>query len=330
MTKASIRDVAKHAGVSIATVSHVINHTRFVTEETKELVLKSIEELNYSPNAAARSFKTGKRNLIAFVVPDISNAFFATLIEEVETIISQENLRLLVVNTKETKAREADNLKLLSNGIVDGFLLASTMEHYSEISDLVPSDMPVVLVDRTLPGAPFDSVTTASYQAMYQGVAYLIQKGHKNIGYITGVPRISTTIERLSAYKNAMSDHQLSTESFICFGTSMSSLVSEHLDTLLKKNCTALVISNNLMAMEALLLLNQKGICVGRDIELLGYKDSEQVQYGFQHMHLIRQPVIDLGRAAGNQLLERLKHPELPVQKLLLSAEFLPLESDRR
>ena len=90
MSKVSIRDVAALAGVSTATVSHVINNTRYVKEETKRLVLKSIEELHYSPDATARSFKTGKRNLIAFIVPDISNPFFATMIEEVENVISKE------------------------------------------------------------------------------------------------------------------------------------------------------------------------------------------------------------------------------------------------
>lgn len=328
MAKASIRDVARHAGVSIATVSHVINNTRFVREETRALVQKSIDELHYSPDATARSFKTGKKNLIAFVVPDISNAFFATLIEEVETVISKEGFRLLVINTKETKEREIDNLRLLSSGLVDGFILASTVGEYSAISGLVPKNIPVILVDRSLPGAPYDSVTVANYQAMYSGVEYLIRRGHKKIGFITGLPRISTTSERLEAYRDAMEKHHLFNESLVCIGTSLSTLVAENLDVLLARGCTALVISNNIMAIEAMMLLNQRGIRAHHDIELIGYKDSEQAQYGFQHMSLIRQPVVDLGRSAGMQLLERLKHPEMPVQKILLQAEFLPVDKE--
>lgn len=326
MSKVSIRDVARHAGVSIATVSHVINHTRFVKEETKHLVEKSIEELHYSPDATARSFKTGKRNLIAFIVPDISNAFFATLIEEVETVISKEGFKLMVINTKETKEREIDNLKLLSSGLVDGFLLASTLEDYAEVTGLVPNNIPVILVDRNLPGSPYDSVTVANYQAMYSGVEYLIRKGHEKIGFITGIPRISTTQERLDAYRDAMEKHHIYSDSLICVGTSMSTLVAENLDILLARGCTALVISNNIMAIEAMMLLNQRGIRPHHDIDLIGYKDSEQAQYGLQHMSLIRQPVVDLGRAAGNQLLERLKHPDMPIQKILLQAEFLPVD----
>ena len=324
MAKVSIRDVATHAGVSIATVSNVINNTRFVKEETRNLVLKSIDELHYSPNAAARSFKTGKRNMIAFIVPDISNPFFATLIEEVENVISKEGLSLLVINTKETKNREIESLKRLSSGIVDGFLIASTLENYSEMNGIVPEGLPVVLVDRLLAGAPYDTITVANYQAVSSSVEYLIKRGHKKIGFITGIPRISTTAERLEAYRDTMEKYDLLKDSLICTGASMTSLVTENLDALLKQGCTALVISNNLMAVEALTILSQRKI--RSEIELVGYKDSEQSQYGLQHMNLICQPVVELGRAAGRQLLERLKNPNMPVQKVLLQAEFQPAE----
>lgn len=324
MAKVSIRDVATHAGVSIATVSNVINNTRFVKEETRNLVLKSIDELHYSPNAAARSFKTGKRNMIAFIVPDISNPFFATLIEEVENVISKEGLSLLVINTKETKNREIESLKRLSSGIVDGFLIASTLENYSEMNEIVPEGLPVVLVDRLLAGAPYDTITVANYQAVSSSVEYLIKRGHKKIGFITGIPRISTTAERLEAYRDTMEKYDLLKDSLICTGTSMTSLVTENLDALLKQGCTALVISNNLMAVEALTILSRRKI--RSEIELVGYKDSEQSQYGLQHMNLICQPVVELGRAAGRQLLERLKNPNMPVQKVLLQAEFQPAE----
>ena len=310
MSKVSIRDVAALAGVSTATVSHVINNTRYVKEETKRLVLKSIEELHYSPDATARSFKTGKRNLIAFIVPDISNPFFATMIEEVENVISKEGFKLLVINTKETKEREIDNLRILSSGIVDGFVLASTVENYSDISGIVPPSIPVVLVDRSPLGAPYDSVISANYQAMSDGVEYLIKKGHSKIGFITGIPRISTTKERLDAYRDTMEKHGIFSEALIRTGTSM----------------TALVISNNIMAIETMMILNQRGIRPHHDIDLIGYKDSEQAQYGLQHMSLIKQPVAEMGRATGKQLLERLSHPDMPIQRIILPAEFLPVD----
>ena len=105
MKQVSIKDVALRANVSIATVSHVINGTRNVNESTRKAVELAIEELHYIPDSTARSFKTGKRNLVAFVVPDISNAYFSTMIEEVEDVLAQEGYRLLVLNTREDPGR---------------------------------------------------------------------------------------------------------------------------------------------------------------------------------------------------------------------------------
>lgn len=324
MAKAGIRDVAKQAGVSTATVSHVINNTRFVTEETRQRVQLAIEALDYHPNAMARSLKTRRYNLIAFVVPDIANAFFATLIEEVENVIAEQGYRLIVVNTKETKEREIENLRALANGFVDGFLIASTLDSYDEIAKVVPEDVPKVFIDRSLPHCPCDTITVANYEAMYQGVTYLIRTGHTRIGYITGLPRISTTAERLDAYRSAMATHHLPTEGLIRIGDSMSSCVATNLDALLEANCTALVVSNNVMATEAMLQLLERGLHASKDIDLLGYKDSEQAQYGLQHMHLICQPTIDLARVAGRQILERIESPGLPVRQTVIQAVFTP------
>ncbi|MEA4998333.1 MAG: LacI family DNA-binding transcriptional regulator [Candidatus Limiplasma sp.] len=323
MANYGIRDVAKHAGVSIATVSHVLNNTRFVTEETRNRVKEAIQTLGYQPNAIARSLKTRRYNLIAFVVPDIANAFFATLIEEVENTIAEKGYRLIVVNTKETKTREIENLRALANGIVDGFIIASTLSNYADIAKVVPADVPTVFIDRSLPMCPCDTITVTNYAAMYQGVSHLIRMGHRNIGYITGLPRISTTAERLKAYQAAMDAEQLPTEGLVRIGDSMSTCVATHLDELLHAKCTALVVSNNVMATEAMLQLMDRGLKAS-DIDILGYKDSEQAQYGLQHMHLITQPTIDLARAAGRQILERIENPSLPIRQTVIQAVFTP------
>ena len=155
----NISDVARAAGVSTATVSHTLNGTRTVSEHSRELVMKAIRELGYTPNAFARSFRTGKKNIIGFVVPDISNQFFARLIEAVEESISAEGFHLIIANTRENKERERQHLRYLTSGVVDGILLASTMETYGEFSDFLPEQFPAVLVDRKVDAAPFSSVT---------------------------------------------------------------------------------------------------------------------------------------------------------------------------
>lgn len=329
MKQVSIKDVALRANVSIATVSHVINGTRNVNESTRKAVELAIEELHYIPDSTARSFKTGKRNLVAFVVPDISNAYFSTMIEEVEDVLAQEGYRLLVLNTREDPGREAESLNVLASGLVDGLILASTMSDSQQLTAILPKSMPVILIDRYLPGAPYDAVYVSSYGALRMGMDYLIRKGHEKIGFLTGIPNISTTADRLKAYQDAMAENGLSMDSLIQVGTSSTKLRGDNLDALLAQGCTALVVSNGVLTVEARILLGKRGISVPKDIEILGFLDSDHAQYGLQKMSLINQPTAELGRAAGRLLLSRMHSAEAPLQNMVLQAAFMPVEQNK-
>ena len=166
--KVTISDVARLAGVSTATVSHTINSTRYVSGETKEKVYRAIAELGYTPDASARSFRTGKKKTIGFIVPDISNKFFATMIESVENYLSAHGYHLIIANTKENPEREETNIRLLSAGLVDGLLIASTMEDFSiiqPVEKLGETAGELILRRIETPDAPaFEQVLTSTYQ----------------------------------------------------------------------------------------------------------------------------------------------------------------------
>ena len=326
MGRIGIQEVAQRAGVSTATVSYVINNKKPISPETRKRVEQSIKELGYKPNEIARSFKTGKKNLVAFIVPDIANNFFSTLIEEIESVLASENYKLMILNTKETKKRELDSLNTIASGMVDGVILASTMESYAEIRDVLPSSIPIIFIDRELPGCPSDTITVNCYDATCAGIENLIRKGHRKIGYITGLPHISTTIERLNAYTAVMKSHGIYDPSLIRIGDSMSHCVKGHLDSLIDAGCTAVVITNNVMATEAMLQMLDEGIRPGRDIEILGFRDSDQAQYGLQHMDLIIQPTKELGKVAGRRILDRISDPAGLQQRIELQAIFMPRE----
>lgn len=332
MKKASMLDVAKEAGVSVATVSHVINSDKAVSTKTKEIVQKAIEKLSYSPNLVARGFKTGKRGIIGFIVPDIANPFFATLIEEVESIICKEGYHLIIVNTKETKESEYQNIKILSSSFVDGFIIASTLEDYTELKDALPDSFPAIFIDRKILNCPYETICINSYNATKNSVEYLINKGHKKIGYITGLLRISTSRERLQAYKDAMENAKLDSESYVRIGNSMSHCVEEHLSSLIDSGCTSLVIANNLMATEALIKLIESGIYQTKKLDIVGFKDSNQAQYGLQHMSLIVQPTSQLGWLAGMQILETIKNEEKRKNgnMVILESTFVPKKEEKK
>ena len=328
--KVTISDVARLAGVSTATVSHTINNTRYVSEETKEKVYQAIAELGYTPDASARSFRTGKKRTIGFIVPDISNKFFGTMIEAVENYLSARGYHLIIANTKEDAAREETNIRLLSAGLVDGLLVASTMENFEQFDRLIPAGFPVVLVDRTFEAKKYSSLCVSNFQPIYRSVCRLAAKGAKRIGIVGGLPRLSSTKERISAYQQAVADCGLpQDEALIRYGDSMENSVQACLDALLAEKCDAIVVCQGLMASETVIYLHQKGIQLAEDIDLVSFVDYDSNFYELysSQMDCIVQPVEELGAAAGEQILSRVENPEAPVFEKVRTSAYRPYDT---
>lgn len=328
--RVTISDVARLAGVSTATVSHTINNTRYVSEETKEKVYQAIAELGYTPDASARSFRTGKKRTIGFVVPDISNKFFGTMIEAVENHLSAHGYHLIIANTKEDADREETNIRLLSAGLVDGLLVASTMEDFERFDRLIPAGFPVVLVDRTFETKKYSSLCVSNFQPIYRSVCRLAAKGAKRIGIVGGLPRLSSTKERISAYQQAVADCGLpQDENLIRYGDSMENSVQACLDALLAEKCDAIVVCQGLMASETVIYLHQKGIQLAKDIDLVSFVDYDSNFYELysSQMDCIVQPVEELGAAAGEQILSRVENPDAPVFEKVLTSAYRPYDT---
>ena len=328
--KVTISDVAKLAGVSTATVSHTINNTRYVSEETKEKVYQAIAELGYTPDASARSFRTGKKKTIGFIVPDIANKFFATMIESVETCLAQHGYHLIIANTKEDMEREETNIRLLSAGLVDGLLIASTMEDFSRLDALIPAGFPVVLVDRTFDVKKYSSVCVSNFRPIYRSVCRLAGKGARRIGIIGGLPRLSTTRERISAYQQAVADCGLpEDETLIRYGNSMEDSAHTCLDELLERQCDAIIVCQGLMGAETIVHLHKKGIRLAQDIDLVSFVDYDSSIYQLydNQMDSIIQPVEELGQAAGEQILRRIEDPEARIFEKVLTSTYKPYQT---
>lgn len=325
--KVTISDVAKLAGVSTATVSHTINNTRYVSSETKEKVYSAIAELGYTPDASARSFRTGKKKTVGFIVPDISNKFFATMIESVENYLSMHGYHLIIANTKEDMDREETNVRLLTAGLVDGLLIASTMDDFDRFDQMIPAGFPVVLVDRTFETKKYSSICVSNFQPIYRSVCRLAGKGDQRIGIIGGLPRLSTTQERISAYQQAVADCGLPEDpELIRYGDSMENSAQACLEELLEKKCDAIIVCQGLMASETMIYLHKKGYDLSRDIDLVSFMDYDSNLYQLysNQMDSIVQPVVELGEAAGEQILRRIEKPDAPIFEKVLTSTYRP------
>lgn len=323
MRRCTIHDVAKHAGVSSATVSHVLNNTRRVSEKARVRVMESIEQLGYRPDLTAQMFRTGKKHLIGFIVPDISNNFWAIIIEAIESVLARKGYKLMLVNTKETCTRELENIRMLSSGICDGLIVASTVTDWRDIQNVLPRKYPIILVDRKLTDSPWETLSISNYNSIYIAVKHLIMHGHSRIGYITGLGHLSTSKERLLAYKDALKDHGLNVdETLIRYGDSMAMSVFRHVDAILDANCTALIVSNNVMTQDALYYLTEKGLRVGTDIDVVGYQELGHYDYNLHLASLLSQPSAELGRIAGERILVHVEQPDTPVQNVELYSTY--------
>ncbi|HAX53614.1 MAG TPA: hypothetical protein DCX82_17065 [Lachnospiraceae bacterium] len=318
----TIKDVAKRAGVSIATVSYIINGTKPITAETRERVLQAIEELNYAPNQTAKSFKTGRKNIIAFIVPDISNNYFANIIDSLENELRKSGYNLILTNTKESKENEIQQLKYLASGIADGIVLASAAQDYAEIESYIPESFPVVLIDRKLKNCPLDIINVSDANAITTGMEQLLRKGHTRIGYIGDFPHLSTAKERLQLYLDFLEKNNMPIVQNLIKNTNSLSHEAYYLTgELLKEQCTAIVVGNNIMTADAYnYLANHRELSSG--VQILGYQHKD-----LSHPFSTRDGIIvlnekDMGIAAAQQILSRIQMPEQPQREIIICNQY--------
>lgn len=318
----TIKDVARYAGVSIATVSHIVNGTKAVTPKTRDKVMDAIEKLNYTTNQTAKSFKTGRKNIIAFIVPDISNNYFSNIIEALEEELGKSGYHLIITNTKEKKEREINQLKYLTSGIADGIILASTAQDYDEIKSAIPEHFPIILIDRKLKNCPLDAISVSDETALALGINCLIQNGNTKIGYIGDTPRLSTAKERLQIYIEILQKYQIPIdEALIKSANSLSHDAYIITGELLEQGCDALIIGNNVMTADAYSYL-YKHKNQYQNIQILGYYHRD-----LSHLFSEKDGVIvlkerEMGVAAARQILNRIKNPKLSQKEVIIHNQY--------
>ncbi|MBW7476335.1 LacI family transcriptional regulator [Paenibacillus oenotherae] len=326
---ADIKKVAEAAGVSIATVSHVINSTRFVSEETKNKVKRAMKELDYQPNSVARSLRSQKTNTIGLIVPilpsDTSNFFFMTIAQGIQAELKAHGYHLLLsTNTTETVEDEIEQVRLLSSKRIDGLIIAPISEEIGYLNGMA-AGFPVVFIDRRAKGFTADCVLADGYGGAYNAVKTLIDKGHRAIGMITGGLGITTSDERFRGYRQALQDHGIPFDSsmvkiersnFESGYASARQLLSEH-------EPSALFIANNVLTMGAMRYIQEQRIPVPGKLAVIGFDDYDWTQITSPPLTVIRQPSYELGERAARVLLDRIEHPDAEAKEYRLDTSLI-------
>jgi|SRR5699024_7062825 len=319
----SIKKVANKAQVSTATVSHVINDTRFVAPNTRERVLQAMKELDYIPNHSAKSLRSQKTNIVGVIVPDISNYFFTAVIKGIETVLKKEGFQLIVSNSDENIYEEINQLKMFNSQMVRGLIIASSARKYSDIQPYI-KNTPTIFIDRFLKDNSQDFVSVDNKEGTREAINYLIGKGHKRIGMITGIPNISSTIERLEGYKAALWNNNLMVdETLIQSGDSKFQSGFDLTNILIEKNITALFVANNLMTIGALNLLKRKSIKIPEEIAIIGFDDYEWAEITDPPLSVVKQPSKSIGEKSAEVLIQKIKSNTKKVINYNFPAEFI-------
>ena len=331
MRRSTISDVAKLAGVSKSTVSHVINETRFVETETKDRVLQAIEELNYRPSKVAQSLTTNKTFTIGIIVSDITNHYFGELIRSIENVLDASNYSLIVCNTDEQLERERAYLELLTSQQVDAIIAAATSQNWDELFVTQLKNIPVVFLDRTFDEfGDYAYAGANNYAGVYEGTEHLIRQGFERIGILAGFQRLSSMRERLQGYKDALTKYGIPIrEDWIVYSelsveagfNAASQILS------LDDRPTALLINNNFLSLGTLTCVKQLGLRVPQDVALIGFDDHPWAAVSSPPLTVIRQPVGQLGKIAAEMALALVKNEPLAQQKVVLDCELLIRES---
>ncbi|MFK3712416.1 MULTISPECIES: ribose operon transcriptional repressor RbsR [Leclercia] len=320
---ATMKDVARVAGVSTSTVSHVINNDRFVSEAIREKVEAAVKSLNYAPSALARSLKLNQTRTIGMLITASTNPFYSELVRGVERSCFERGYSLVLCNTEGDEQRMNRNLETLMQKRVDGLLLLCTETHQPspEIMQRYPS-VPTVMMD----WAPFDGTSDLIQDNSLLGgdmaTQHLIDKGHTRIACITGPLDKTPARLRLEGFLVAMDraglpvpDGYQITGDFEFSGgfEAMQSLLAQ------KDRPQAVFIGNDAMAVGAYQALYQAGLRVPDDIAVVGYDDIELAQYMTPPLTTIHQPKDELGELAIDVLIHRIAQPALQPQKLQLT-----------
>ncbi|WP_043934718.1 LacI family DNA-binding transcriptional regulator [Bacillus sp. EB01] len=318
----TIKDVAKKANVSIATVSRILNGQPGYSAKTKQKVLQVIEDLGYQPNAVARGLINNKTHTIGVLFPSLGGSLVTDLLRGIEKAASDQGSSVIVCHTESDAEKTMKYLRLLGEKRVDGIIFTSEVllkEYYQVIEKM---NVPLVLLSTKSDSLPVPYVKVDDFQAAYSATEYLIQKGHRNIGMISGNSEdIIAGKPRIEGFIQAMKDNHIPfDENHIVntggFGfdrgiTGMRDMLNQVPDV------TAIFAASDEIAIGAISIANILGKKVPEDISIIGYDDINLASMSVPPLTTIHQPFIKMGELAGKMLLDMMETDQVPDSKII-------------
>lgn len=327
---ATLKDVARKAGVSVATAARALGGYGYASARARERVLRVARQLDYTPNALARGMVKKRTHAIGVIVSDNANPFFAAVVRGIEDVVRRQGYAVILCNADEDPAKEDLYLRILREKQVDGLLLAPSGRASPHLRRWLRNGVPMVLVDRRLEGIPADAALVDSLEGARTAVSHLLVLGHRRIGIISGPTRVFTGQERLAGYLAALeaagvrADPALAREGDFKQESGYR-LARAFLE--MKRRPTALFVANNLMTIGAMLALKEANVRIPQEMAIVGFDDMDWASILTPTLTAVAQPAYALGTNAAQLLMQRLENPSRPAQEIVLKTRLVVRES---
>jgi len=325
-----MREVAEQAQVSVTTVSHVINDTRPVSDELRAKVTAAMDELGYQPNRLARSLRRGETHTIGMIIPDGVNPFFAEVARGIEDTGFEQGYSVILCNSDGDLQKELQYTNVLNEKQVDGIIFVAAGLSQEHILGLQQRGLPVVVVDREIPGLPVGTVITDNAQGGWLATGHLLSLGHRRIACLSGPHDLTPSAERVTGYRQALEAAGVPVEeNLIPRGdfkyesgyNAMRKLFA------LEKPPSAVFACNDLMAMGAMTAAAESGCRVPDDLSVVGFDDIELASYTIPPLTTVRQPKYEMGAIAARMLLDHMRQDDLTPKRQILATELVVRKS---
>jgi DNA-binding LacI/PurR family transcriptional regulator len=327
----TIREVARQARVSTATVSRVLNGSGPVAEATRRRVTEAVARLAYEPNAVARSLVSAATHTIGILLPDISNPFFPELVKGVQLLADDRRYTLLLLNTEGDSTREASALSTLRGKRVDGLVMVGLSAGPEQVGEMLGTDIPVVVLDRAMRPGTYTVVRLDHARGAAMAMEHLLGLGHRKIAYIAGPRGLELSRQRIGAYRTALREAGLDVDPRLVLGGDFTEVGgSAAAEQLLASRIafTAVFAANDLSAIGAIRALRTHGRRVPEDVSVIGFDDIHLAGYVTPALTTIRQPTYAMGRRAAELLIDAIEGAgSLTPQTVLFQPELVVRES---
>ena len=324
---ATIKDLANETGLGVATISSYLNGGR-VREKNRIKIEAAIKKYDFHINEIARGLKTNRTKTVGIVIPDLTSSFFAEIITKLEDLLQEHGYGVLVCDSRSDLKKLHSAVEFLFSKRVDAIINAPLTHDSAYLDSFLKAGKPVILIDRKLMAPKCDNILIDNIDATRMAVEYLIQNGHKKIGYVAGPDHVFTAVERLHGYHLAMLEAGLPTEERFVVHSREYSIFGGRtaMQTLLERNpdMTAVVVTSDDLTVGSMIAINESGISLPNDLSLIGFDNVDFACASHPGLTIVRQPIQEIAAKTVDVLLARLNgSSDVPPQEVRLKAHMI-------